>query len=114
MPIICYTLHTLQIFSQLTVRVHFESFYHHKQGLVPICYNIMVMNIAFGILGAFLAIALELASPWSEVIMAEINGVLASPSISSFPGLPALITILGVICAYLLLPCIGFLVGSKS
>jgi hypothetical protein len=71
------------------------------------------MSIAFGLLGAFLGIIVELALPWSEVIMAQINNVLANPSVSNFPGLSVLITVLGVICAYLLLPCVGFAIGSK-
>jgi hypothetical protein len=74
------------------------------------------MAIIFGIVGAILGVVIELASPWSEVIMQQVQNVLVDPSISNNPGLSLLITVLGIIGAYILLPgaagSAGFGIGS--
>ena len=59
------------------------------------------------IIGAFVGILIEVMTPWSDIVMQPINSVLANPSISSNPGLASMITLLGVIAAYLFLPVFG-------
>jgi len=59
------------------------------------------------IIGAFIGILIEVVTPWSDIAMQPINTVLADPSISSNPGLASMITLLGVIAAYLFLPIFG-------
>ena len=79
--------------------------------------NRKTMGIVLGISGAVLGIIIELASPWSQVIMEQVNNVLAYPSISNYPGLSPLISVLGIFAAYLLLPGLGgaagFGIGSR-
>jgi hypothetical protein len=72
----------------------------------------------FAIVGTGLGILIELATPWSDVIMQQINSTLTDPSISTNPSLSSLIRALGIFGAYILLPSVGatggFFLGSNS
>ncbi len=59
------------------------------------------------IIGACIGILIEVVTPWSDIVMQPINAVMADPSISSNPGLAAMISLLGVVAAYLFLPVFG-------
>jgi hypothetical protein len=63
------------------------------------------------IIGALVGVVVEFASPWSEVIMASIQNTLANESVHNYPGLPLLISLLGILVAYLMLPSIGAGIG---
>jgi len=59
------------------------------------------------IVGAVIGILIEVVTPWSDIVMQPINTVLAAPSISSNPVLAAMLTLLGIVAAYLFLPAFG-------
>ncbi len=59
------------------------------------------------IIGASVGILIVVMTPWSDIIMQPINSVMADPSISSNAGLASMITLLGVIGAYLFPPVFG-------
>jgi len=71
------------------------------------------MAIAGGIVGLVLGLVLDVASPWSEVIMGAVQTTLATPSVQDFPGLPFLVHVLGVFFAYVFLPLVGCGIGIK-
>ena len=70
------------------------------------------------IIGALIGVLIELVTPWSDVIMQQVNSTLSDPSISVNLPLSALIKALGIFGAYIFLPCVGatgvFFLGSKS
>ncbi len=76
------------------------------------------MAIISTIVGAIVGLVIELASPWSEVIMQHFNDVLATPSMGNYPELSSMIYAFGIFAAYLFLPCVGaavgFGIGSKG
>jgi len=72
------------------------------------------MKIILGILGALFGLLLQFALPWSQIVMTQVNTLLANPSISHFPGLPVFVTAVGILLAYILLPFVGFALGSRS
>jgi hypothetical protein len=71
----------------------------------------IIPAIIGAIIGAILGLIAELALPWSEIIMQQVNDVLANPSISNYPGLSPLISALGILTAYVLLPSVGGAAG---
>jgi len=70
------------------------------------------------IIGACIGILIEVVTPWSDIVMQPINTALANPSINSDPVLVSMLTVLGIVAAYLFLPAFGaaggFFVGSSD
>ncbi len=75
------------------------------------------MSILLAIVGILLGVAIELITPWSQIIMESAQNVLAIESIHNYPGLPSLIQALAIFAAYLMLPLgfggLGCAKGSK-
>jgi hypothetical protein len=76
------------------------------------------MNVLLAIVGSLLGVAVELITPWSQIIMGNVQNVLAIESTHNYPGLPSLIQFLGIFAAYLMLPLgfggLGFAIGSSK
>jgi len=52
------------------------------------------MAVISAVIGSALDLIIELAFPWSEIIMQQVNNLLVNPSISNYPGLSPLISAL--------------------
>jgi len=63
------------------------------------------------VLGAFLGISIQVLTPWSSIVMHQINAAFANPLISGNPGLALMLTFLGFFAAYLFLPIFGIAGG---
>ncbi len=59
------------------------------------------------VIGAIVGALIELATPWSDIIMLQFEAVLADPSISGNPQLSFMITACGIFAAYIFLPLFG-------
>jgi hypothetical protein len=73
------------------------------------------MKIVIAIIGAGLGILIELATPWSDIIMQAINNTQSDPGVAANHPLYSLTKALGIFCAYLFLPSAfalgGFAIG---
>jgi hypothetical protein len=59
------------------------------------------------IVGALIGVAIEIFTPWQEVVLPPIHAVLSDPSIAANPMLTSMIGLLGVLAGYLFLPLVG-------
>ncbi len=69
------------------------------------------MALVLSIVGAIVGLLIELATPWSDIIMNQVNVILADTHIHEFAGLSPLVTVLGIFFAYLFMPGLGFIQG---
>ncbi len=66
------------------------------------------------LLGSLLGFVVDVASPWPELILELVDGVLATPSIDNFPGMSALVRVAGMFFAYVFFPLLGGVVGYSA
>jgi uncharacterized membrane protein YdbT with pleckstrin-like domain len=59
------------------------------------------------IIGLGIGVLIEVSTPWSDIVMQQINTALANPSISGDPLLVCMLTIIGLVAAFLFLPAVG-------